>query len=389
MVLWKDYRERNSLEAKVAYFNEFTRYDDPLASVYSTIQSQSIVGSFESTWEVFRHSALFAGTQFTYEYADLDYYSQPQDQENLALFASYRQNLPGLKWQFSINGRQEFLTEYHSPFLFSAGAEGKIWRFISGRFNISRNFRAPTFNERFWQPGGNPDLQPEESWNEEAGVSLENKFSDAEIKFALSAYNSRVENWILWLPGPSFWSVENAQEVWSRGIEISGNQVFNVDALSLFLSESWSFTKSTNEKKLFDLDASYKKQLIYTPLHRLVMKAGVIYKGFNLTVKSDFTGEVFTSKDNLTSLPAYFLLDAIISKTFKIKSEYPLTIQFNLNNVLNTDYQVTPYRPMPGINFLVTVRAEISRQSSVVSRQLSVVSRQSSVVSRQSSVVSR
>ncbi len=69
---------RNNLEAKLAYFNEFTNYEDPLASVYSTIQSQSVVGSFESTWEIGKNSAIFAGSQFTYEYADLDYYDHPQ-----------------------------------------------------------------------------------------------------------------------------------------------------------------------------------------------------------------------------------------------------------------------------------------------------------------------
>ena len=359
MILWKDYNQRNNLEAKLAYFNEFTLYDDPLASVYSTIQSQSVAGSFESTWEVFKHSVIFAGTQFTYEYADLDYYDHPRNQENIAVFASYRQNFPSLKWHVVLNGRQEFLTKYHSPFLFSTGTEGKIWRFISGRLNVSRNFRTPTFNERFWQPGGNPDLKPEESWNEEAGISLENQFSSLEIKFNVTAFNSLIENWILWLPGGSFWSVENAQEVWSRGFEISGNQLISLDAVSLFLAESYSYTKSTNEKKLFDLDASYKKQLIYTPLHRLILKSGAVYKGFNLTVKGNYTGEIFSSKDNSTSLPAYFLLDAVLSKSFKIKNSFPLTIQLNLNNVLNADYQAIPYRPMPGVNFLVTIKVEI------------------------------
>jgi iron complex outermembrane receptor protein len=368
LALWKDYNERNILEAKLAYFNEFTLYKDPLATVYSTIKSQSAVGSFESTWDIFENSALFAGSQFTYEYAGLVNYTQPETQDNLAVYASFRQNLPKLKWQLSINGRQEFLSEFHSPFLFSAGAEGKIWRFISGRLNVSRNFRAPTLNERFWQPGGNPDLKPEESWNEEAGISTENKFPGSDIKFTFTAYNSRVQNWILWLPVGNTWYVQNAQEVWSRGTEIAGNQSFALHAVNLFLAESWSYTKSINEKKLFDLDASYKKQLIYTPLNRIVIKAGAIYKGFNLTLKGDYTGEVFTSKDNVESLPAYFLLDMVFSKSFKIKNEYPLTIQFNLNNMLNTEYQVTPFRPMPGFNFLVTVKAEISRQSSIVSR---------------------
>lgn len=361
MLLWKDYNARNILEAKLAYFNEFTLYNDPLSTVYSTIKSQSAVGSFESTWEIFENSAIFAGTQFTFEYADLVNYNKPKSQDNLAIFASFRQNLPMLRWQFSLNGRQEFITGYNSPFLFSAGAEGNIWRFISGRFNISRNFRAPTLNERFWMPGGDPELKPEESWNEEAGISTENKFSDTYVKFSLTVYNSRVENWIIWLPAGNIWYVHNAQEVRARGLEISGNQTFNVKSVNIFLSESWSFTKSTNEKKLFELDASYKKQLIYTPLNRVVVTTGAIYQGFNLTLRGDFTGEVFTSTDNASSLPAHFLLDAIISKSFKIKNEYPITIQVNLNNVLNDKYEVTPYRPMPGINFLVTVRAGIDK----------------------------
>jgi outer membrane receptor protein involved in Fe transport len=155
------------------------------------------------------------------------------------------------------------------------------------------------------------------------------------------------------------WFVENAQEVWSRGFEISGNQSITKGHFNIFFIESYSFSKSTNEKKLFDLDASYKKQLIYTPLHRMFLKAGAAYKGFNLTFKGNFTGEVFSLKDNTASLPAYFLLDAVVSKSFKIKNEFPLTVQINLNNVLNNHYESIPYRPMPGIGFLVTVKTEL------------------------------
>ena len=361
MLLWKDYNHRNILEAKLAYFNEYTLYDDPLALVYSTIHSQSVAGSFESTWEIGTNSAVFAGSQYTYEYAVLDYYDHPEDQENIALYASFRQNIPRLKWQASLSGRQEFLTDYRSPFLFSAGAEGKIWRFISGRLNVSRNFRAPSLNDRYWQPGGNPDLEPEESWNEEVGISVENNFPSSDVKLSTTAFNSRVENWILWLPGNSYWSVENAQEVWSRGFEINGCQSVSSGIFDLYFAESYTFSKSTNEKKLFDLDASYKKQLIYTPLHRFVIKAGAVMKGYGLLLKGNFTGEVYTSKDNLESLPPFFLLDAIVSKSFMIKKAYPLSIQLNMNNILNNDYQSIPYRPMPGFNFLVTVRAEISK----------------------------
>jgi vitamin B12 transporter len=369
MLLWKDYNDRNTIEARAGYFNEYTRYDDPPAEVFSTIKSQSFSGSFESTWEIGKKSAFFAGTQYTYEYADLVYYDKPEDQQTLAFYGSYKIDFPAVHWQAGLNARQEFLSGFESPFLFSAGAEGRIWKFLSGRLNVSRNFRAPTLNERFWQPGGNPELEPENSWNEEAGIVLDKQFNSSILNFQVTAFNSNVDHWILWLPGSSYWSVENAQAVWARGIEISGDQSVLVKNVKLFMSESYTYSKSTNEKMLFDLDASYKKQLIYTPLHRITLRTGALYKGFDFTIKGSYTGMVYTTKDNMGSLPGYFLLDMIFSKTIIIKTQYPITIQLNLNNILNADYQVVPYRPMPGMNFLLTVKAALSRQSAVSGQQ--------------------
>jgi iron complex outermembrane receptor protein len=369
MLLWKNYNENNNLEGKLAYFNEYINYDDPLADVYSTIRSQTISASFESTWELWKNSDLFAGTLYSFEYADLDYYNQPESQQNLALYASYRHAFPSADWQASINGRQEFLAGYQSPFLFSAGAEGRIWKYLSGRLNLSRNFRAPTLNERFWQPGGNPELEPEESWNEEAGIMAGREFSNSKLNLELTFFNSNVNNWILWLPGSSYWSVENAQEVWSRGVEITGEQSVNINMITLLFGESYTYSKSTNEKQLSYLDASYKKQLIYTPLHRLTVRTGAYYEGFNLTLKGNYTSEVYSTKDNLQSLPGYFILDMILSKTFMPDTRCPVTLQMNVNNILNKEYQVIPYRPMPGINGLLTVRVGVEgKRSLVVSR---------------------
>lgn len=362
MILWKELKKKHSLEAKLAYFNEFTRYQDPLLSIYSVIKSQTLTGSFEGSWEAGKNSTIYAGTRYTYEYADLDNYYAPADQHNLAIYASFRYNFPKWDWQASINGRQEFLTDYTSPFLISAGMQGKIWKNLSGRISVSRNFRAPTFNERYWQPGGNPDVEPEKSWNEEAGLSFENIREISVLKFEITAFNSNVDDWILWLPGGSYWSVENAQKVWSRGLEFSGMQKLTVNKLILYFDESYTFSKSTNRKKLFELDASYNKQLIYTPLHRFVISPGAVYKGFNLSLKANFTGKVYITKDNTDSLPAYFLLGFVASRSFKIKKMYPITLQLNLNNILNQEYEVIPYCPMPGVNFLFTVRAGGVRQ---------------------------
>ncbi|MFO7614560.1 MAG: TonB-dependent receptor [Bacteroidales bacterium] len=361
MLVWKDFNPRNTLEARLAYFNEFTRYSDPIPEIFSDIHSQSFIAAFESTWELTEHAAVFAGTQYTYEYAELDFYSQPEDQQNLAIYASFRYYFPKIRWQFSLNGRQEMLTGYSSPFLFSAGAEGKLWKILSGRLSFSRNFRAPTLNERFWQPGGNPELEPEKSLNLEGGLFVDFQPGDDSFFFQVTIFNSKVTDWILWLPGSSYWSVENAQEVWSRGFEFNGIQRFQAGKFTIHLAESYSFTRSTNEKKLFDLDASYQKQLIYSPAHRVLLKPGLEYRGYRLSLRGTYTGKIYTTKDNQHSLPPFFLLDAIIAKTIHISKKYPLTFQINLNNILDQDYQVVPYRPMPGFGVMGTVRAELKK----------------------------
>ncbi|MCU0370764.1 MAG: TonB-dependent receptor, partial [Bacteroidales bacterium] len=280
MLIWKDFNPKNTLEAKLAYFNEFTRYADPTPSIYSTIATQSMAGSFESSWDAWKNGAFFAGVQFFYDYADLDYYGRPQDQENLAVYVSFRHSFPSIGWQVSLNGRQEFFTGFNSPFLFSAGTEGKIWRAFSGNFSVSRNFRAPTLNERFWVPGGNPDLKPEESWNAEAGILYDKKFNFSTTKAGLTFFQSWVDNWILWLPvTSSLWAVENAQEVWSRGMEVFCNQAVEFGRVDLDISGSYTLSRSTNEEKLFDQDASYRKQLIYTPVHRFIIQSGAGYRG--------------------------------------------------------------------------------------------------------------
>jgi iron complex outermembrane receptor protein len=355
LVSWKLFRRNNTFEGKAAFFDEYTLYSDSIADVYSVIRSKTGTGAFEFTSDLSARSSMFAGIQYTYEYADLDFYAGPEDQQALAVFASFRHVIPRWQWQFSLNGRQEFLTGFDPPFLLSAGFEGKVWRNLSASLNVSRNFRAPTLNERFWQPGGNPELDPEQSWNQEAGFSLRSNVSKADLYFGLTAYSSLVTGWILWLPGNGFWSVENAQKVWSRGFELSGRFSQNLRTIKLQANGSYTFSKSTNQEKQSDYDASYHKQLIYTPLHRFLIRSGISYSGYSLYLQGNYTGEIFTTRDNSSSLPGYFLLDALVSKAFTISQKYPATVQINVRNILNYYYEAVPYRPMPGVNFLVTL----------------------------------
>jgi iron complex outermembrane receptor protein len=366
MLVWKDFNAASTLEAKVAYFNEFERYVDPNTDVYSVIHSQAATGAFETTWNLFPTSTFFGGVNYTFEYADLDFYDGPEDQQSLSLYVSWMQEIPCIQWKISANVRQEFMTGFRVPFLYSIGATGNIWQFVSGRLSFSRNFRAPTLNERFWVPGGNPELEPEDSYNLEAGITLAPKLGRLETSLSVTGFSSWVNNWILWLPGAGFWSVENAQEVWSRGLELILNEGFRAGQVRLDLAGSYTLTFSTNEKKLSEYDASYKQQLIYTPEQRFMLKAGAGWKGFRVTLRGNYTGTVYTTRDNEAFLPPYFLVDGIVAKDFRIGKRLPLTVQLNLNNLTGKDYETVPYRPMPGFNFMATVVVGVrSRESGV------------------------
>jgi iron complex outermembrane receptor protein len=64
------------------------------------------------------------------------------------------------KFYWELGAKQDFVG-YKSPFLFSASAKYLVNKWYQSSINISRNFKAPTFNDLYWEPEGNRDLIPE------------------------------------------------------------------------------------------------------------------------------------------------------------------------------------------------------------------------------------
>ena len=59
---------------------------------------------------------------------------------------------------------EDIQNDFDSPFLYSMGIEQKFNNNYTLSFNTSKNFRIPTFNDLYWQPGGNINLKPENSY---------------------------------------------------------------------------------------------------------------------------------------------------------------------------------------------------------------------------------
>ncbi|MDT8394001.1 MAG: TonB-dependent receptor plug domain-containing protein [Bacteroidales bacterium] len=353
---WKTYFSRGVLNIKTAWFSEYENYTDPLIGLNSEINTGSWFAEAEYRHQLTENGTLNAGVSMKGENADIEAYGGNKTRQGIAAFLNYRQYFPRMKYTLLVGARQEVNENTLTPFTPSAGIEGPLAGFLSQKINLSRNYRLPTMNELFWQPGGNPDIKAEESWN--AGYSLIaelwKEHEPATLSITATAFSSFVENWILWQPVNIFWSANNVQEVWARGVEADIDFSYRFQHFRTGAQLSYIWSKSTNEAGNGALNAK-GKQLIYTPRHTAGSKILAGIKTWQAVIYGNYTGKTYTTTDNNDEMPAYFLTDLSLKKQFNTKHmKYRLTAR--VNNIFDIEYQVIAYRPMPGRNYQLSLQ---------------------------------
>jgi iron complex outermembrane receptor protein len=349
-----------SLSVKGAYFYDKLNYVDPAENLVNMIDSKIETNKTSIESEIsknFTKNSVFkAGTIFINDQGVSNNWNGKETRQQLGLFAYWLQSISSIEWTIDIKLRQDFTQGYKVPFTPALGLEGKIYKNLFGKLSISRNFRVPTFNDLFWIGQGNENLNPESSWNEEIGLAYEAGKGERKVagKIELTSFSSQVDDWILWIPDGSIFRPENIQKVWSRGIELDGGLKIKLPVLLLDFSGGYSFVKSTNEISRGIYDAAYKKQLIYTPEQRYFINATLSCKTIVFSYNHSYTGLQYVSSDNLERLPAYFLGNLSLQKTFTVLKQH-LTSQFEVLNIWDVEYQSNRYFPMPGRSFKFSI----------------------------------
>jgi iron complex outermembrane receptor protein len=210
-------------------------------------------------------------------------------------------------------------------------------------------------NELYWQPGGNPDIKAENSWNAEYSLisRLFQKNENVALSLSATAFSSLVDDWILWLPQNNLWYADNISRVWARGVELGTGFTLGDLKKSADLQLSYTYSRSTNESSAAEAGVQ-GKQLIYTPLHNAAGKLSLVWSSWKLILYGNYTGSTYLSPDNTSSLPGFFLSDISLRKDFNIKGLL-LGLYARSNNIFNTEYQAVAYRPMPGRNFQLSL----------------------------------
>jgi iron complex outermembrane receptor protein len=223
--------------------------------------------------------------------------------------------------------------------------------------SVSRVFRYPTINERYWQPGGNADLNPENGWNYELSYLSKWDFSKASLDFELTGFYGLVDDWILWYPSTensSIWQAQNLWKVNNSGFEfISG---FNLDLdskSSLSIRLLYTYNASHVVESEQDNVELSNKQLILVPKNMFFIPFKYHFKNLSTGFDFTYTGIRYTDTQNTNMLDPYSLLDFTFDYAFIMEK---LSLSFRLNNIFNQSYQTYPGQPMPGINFNIQLK---------------------------------
>ena len=269
--------------------------------------------------------------------------------ERIGLSVVLREELCGTEWTPII------------PAFFIDGVVSKRGN-VTLRGSVSRNFRFPTLNDLYFLPGGNPDLRKERGWSYDAGASFAvGKEGVYSLSGSATWFDSRIEDWILWLPTPKgFFSPRNVKDVHAYGVELKADAtVALAKDWQLSLNATYSWTPSINVgEPLTPADKSVGKQLPYVPLHTSSITGRLSWRSWSLLYKWCYYSERFTMSSNDTTLtgklPTYFMSNVTLEKGFTFKWA-DLSVKGAVNNLFDEEYLSVLSRPMPGINFEIFV----------------------------------
>lgn len=213
-------------------------------------------------------------------------------------------------------------------------------------------FRLPTFNELYYQEMGNHNLRPEKTNQFNIGlVYYETQIPFlSDIEFTVDGYYNQVIDKIIATPRDLFhWSMINKGKVDIIGLDLNLKT-----SIKLSKTEYINLKGNYNYQSATDVtpeSATYGEQIQYTPFHSGSSTVSYLHNWFEGGYNMIFSGKRWSGQNiKSNKLEAYCEHSIFASATHK---QFKLTGE--IINILNTQYEVVKFYPMPRRNFRVTL----------------------------------
>jgi len=232
--------------------------------------------------------------------------------------------------------RYDFVEDITSNISKALGAIFHIKNNIQLEYQYSTGLRYPTFNDMYWNLGGNSDLKPELSQNH----SLKFRWKLNKMEFLYLQVNDRyVEDLIKWRVGEDYWFSDNISESRHSSITFGLNTTLSNSPLQF--SVNGTFQKA--------IDLELDKLLLNVP--RFVFSTGITYSTpkmkifFSEHLRNKTQYRYYFEEDNF--LPDYFLFNTAIEYNLSIFN-ISITALFAVENIFNKMNESISGYPEPG-----------------------------------------
>lgn len=361
----KYFSNEHSLVLNAIYIGDNQIYEKDYSKATST---ESFIGKFNYYNTEFLYGKFNAGANYSLLRPSVYNYKKTFSEHRIDLFTSYKILLLE-KLELSTTLRENIVLDYANKFTPSFGANYFIIKekenTIKTELAISKSYRIPTFNDRYWYPSGNENLLPEDGINYEINTDWDIEKKENKYSFHISAYVMNIDNWIQWSPikkreryldvwiESGTWRPNNLTKVQSFGSEFIFNSDVNIGFLNINWGVNYSYTNSSEVDDFGKLNISSRKQIYYVPKHMANIFSQFEYAGWQLQISSSYTGSRHTEDDN--QLESYILFDTSIGKSIIINNN-TLLLSIDISNVFDKAYQNQKYYAMPGRVFGIKVK---------------------------------
>jgi vitamin B12 transporter len=369
---WTKLWDRSLFSLNTAVFNENMLYRDKekpadlFYTVDSKIQSSRLMSDIKYRIWIFDALSLDGGLILSSLSANVDAYgTNTINEHQYAFITAIKFTLPGFTGNASV--RKEFHRSTRIPLLFALGAARELpVKGMTLKASYSDQFRVPSFNDKYWQPGGNPGLLPESGYTAEIGLVQNMSIAgNRNLVAEVNIYSSGIYNMIQWVPQPggTWWSPRNRKEVSVMGYEASLSSAGSIGLYTFRLGGSYNHASSLIVREYSGTSQLEGNRLSYVPSHTATLFANLSTKKSYAGLSGNFTGSRFTSdfNDPVNMMPPVAILNSFAGHEIKIK-DIKGRIRLRVLNLLNTRYQVIRSYPMPGRSFHLSFSIHFDQQ---------------------------
>ncbi len=213
-------------------------------------------------------------------------------------------------------------------------------------------FRYPSFNDLYWQPGGNTDLLAERSdlFTLQSRLLLE-WVGDLNLQIQYR----KSENLIQWMPQQmAFWRPENVSKSDRMSAKLIWQKEWPARMMSSFAHLSYHRTHN------FSSNYHLNKPLLYSP--QITAAYGLTWNPHPLSIRLD--GRFVSSRISFYNYPEDIILPATTLWSLSASREISLfgrslVSVFAIDNIFNKQYETIKGYPEPGRQFRLTFNFQL------------------------------